>query len=103
MRFIKRQSSNDKSPIRSKGIIYNINDEVIIKILGKMVKICNKLIVWSHCGSIEQELRMEGTESASPLIRHPVDTVKIISGFFNIVYRVNQDCYIVAEPKVNNA
>ena len=30
MRFIKRQSSNDKSPIRSKGVIYNINDEVIM-------------------------------------------------------------------------
>lgn len=30
MRFIKRQSTNDKSPIRSKGIIYNINDEVIM-------------------------------------------------------------------------
>lgn len=30
MRFVKRQTTNNKSPIRSKGIIYNINDEVIM-------------------------------------------------------------------------
>lgn len=30
MRFVKRQTTSDKSPIRSKGVIYNINDEVIM-------------------------------------------------------------------------
>ena len=30
MRFIKKQTTNNKSPIRSKGIVYNINDEVIM-------------------------------------------------------------------------
>lgn len=30
MRFIKRQTTNNKSPIRSKGVVYNSNDEVIL-------------------------------------------------------------------------
>ena len=30
MRFVKRQTTSDKSPIRSKGVVYNINDEVIM-------------------------------------------------------------------------
>ena len=30
MRFVKRQTTSNKSPIRSKGVVYNINDEVII-------------------------------------------------------------------------
>jgi len=86
--------------ILARGVFQHLDDETASIVLTKMLTKCNKLVVWSPVGSIEQKLRHEGSTASAPLTRHPKEMIDLlIDNGYNIVLKENSDCHVVAEPR----